>query len=420
MKKLLLLLFGIVLSIVAHAQIVEGKLHYQSGDTLILCDEKGYLYSLMHNDDGDALGVTQGGEYIGDVVIPEGVRYQGVTYLVTAVRRYAMMRDVDAPESKFLSGVTLPASVTIIGTDAFSGNTQLKSCYCKNPDVLIEARAFMNCIGMSEYQSSLPPIFAYTKPSQDKADRQFFIHPTSEKDGYYEAYTWAFFKNRHNGIKYLGFSNADDENAMECYCANLNRVRSANFQLRKPSQVNAMFSGYASPEQDVVILDNNYVSTHHFPSFSRWCYGEAEVNMSSEFVSQMQRNYGRKVRYSYQAAKVSDDGREQQVAVTEFEITRNEAMVVTSWVVDGDPVCSWVETQVVGSDYNPEEGSLWNVDDDGAYGIPSVLLIAQDDRGNVELFLRHSAPETNHYMHLKQKGNTLSLEHEQAVYILYE
>lgn len=420
MKKLILLLVGTILTLSAHAQTVEGKLHYQNGDTLILSDEKGYLYSLMHNADGDALGVTQGGKYIGAVEIPEAVRYQGVTFLVTAVRRYAMMRDVDTPESKFLTSVTLPATISIVGTDAFSGNTRLKYFSCKNPNVLIETRAFMHCVGLYEYLPFCPPIFAYTKPSLSKADRQYFIHPTSERDGYYDPYTWAFFKNRHNGISYLGMSNADNEDAMECYCSNLDRVRSANFQLRKPSQVDAMFSGYASPGQDVVILDNNYVGTHHFPSYSRWCYGEQVVKMSDDFVSQMRRIYGREVRYSYQAAKVSDDGREQQVAVTEFQITKHEAMVVISWVVDGDPVCSWVNTRVVGLDYNPEEGSLWNVDDDGAYGIPTVMLIAQDDRGNVDLFLCHSAPESVNYMHLKQKGNVLMAEHEQSIYVLYE
>lgn len=406
-----------MLAFAASAQVVEGRLHYQSGDTLLLTDSRGYLYSLMHTADGDALGVAPGGNYVGEVVVPEAVSYNGVTYPVTAIRRFAMMRDPSSPEAKLLKKVTLPKSVTIVGTDAFSGNTELNRLVYGRDDLLVETRAFMNCRNLSHYY--MPALFCYTKPSENKSDRQYFVYPIEKQVDIDGLYQWAFFKNRHNGIKYLGMSNLDNEDAMACYCSNPDRVRCANFQLRNPSSVNAMFSGY-SYGQNVVLLSNDYVGFHDFPSFSRWTFGEDFVDMSQYFVDQMEKVYKRKVRYAYQAAKVSSDGREQQVAITEFEITNHEAMVVLSWVVDGDVECSWVETQEVRSDYNPNEGTLWNVDDDGSYGIPEILLIALDSNGNVDIFFNHGAPESLNFYHLMQKGNVLTVEKNEQYYVLYE
>ena len=59
--------------------------------------------------------------YQGDVVIPETVQYEGVTYQVTGIDDMAFM------DSYALNSLTLPASVTKIGNDAFSGCTALAS-----------------------------------------------------------------------------------------------------------------------------------------------------------------------------------------------------------------------------------------------------------------------------------------------------
>lgn len=402
----------------AKAQTVEGQLLVEGADTLLV-DAKGYRYSFIRSGGGISLGVAPGGRYEGRVEIPAAVRYQGVSYPVTTVRKNAMMRYVDDPDSAKLISVSLPHSVTLVGTDAFAGNVGLKDVRFDNDSILVETRAFFRCPSLG-YRYCNPPLFAYTKPSDNKPDRQYFIHPVDNTDIYYQSYSWAFFKNRHNGIRALGPRNADNENAMACYSANLNRVRSIDFQLRDPANTAGMFSGYSSNYQEVVILDNNYVASRHFPSFSRWCWGEPEIDMDAAFVQQMERSYGRKVRYAKEAASIALDGRLQQVVVTEFDIANKEAMVVVSWVVNGQVRCSWIETQVVRPDYNPQEGSLWNVDDEGSWGIPTVLLIAQDDRENVELFLLHSAPETQHYMHLQQKGPNLVLAHEMPLYVLYE
>ncbi|MCQ2295387.1 MAG: hypothetical protein MJZ67_07005 [Bacteroidales bacterium] len=419
-KPIALLFAFLSLFLVANAQTVEGMLHHQSGDTLILTDNHGYLYSLMHTSNGDELGVAPGGKYEGEVVIPSAVKYQGRVYPVTTIRKNAMRQYADSPNAHKLESVSLPKSVTLVGTDAFRGNQQLKRVTYDNPQILIETRAYMECPWLTYWPEAYNPCFAHTLPSNTQASHQHFISPTEQKEGDYEHYPWAFFKNRHNGIRHTGLSHFDDENAMACICSNPDRVRGANFELRNPANAKAMFSGYKDPWQDVVLLTNNYVAKHHFPSFSRWVWGEQEVSMPTSFVQEMERTYGRKVRYSYQAAKVSDDGREQQVVVTEFAITNREAMVVVSWVVDGDVSCSWVNTTNVRPDYNPEEGTLWNVDDDGSWGIPNVMLIAQDDRGNVDLCLTHSAPESLTFIHLTQKGNTLVLNHTNSLYILYE
>ena len=166
----------------------------------------------------------------------------------------------------------------------------------------------------------------------------------------------------------------------------------------------------------VMMVDNNYMGTHRFPQYNRWKYGEDTIFMSNNFKAQMQKCYGRKVLYSCQAAKLRDDGR--TVSVTEFEITNNEALVVVAWSMADKIICTWEKRRKLEDD-NVLYG-VWNVDDDGTYGIPSVLCIAEGDGENVDIVLVHPAPESVNIIQLSRNGDMLEERGGEQWYVWYD
>ena len=51
--------------------------------------------------------------------------------------------------------------------------------------------------------------------------------------------------------------------------------------------------------------------------------------------------------------------------------------------------------------------SVWNVDDEGLYGIPNLVSIAIDPEGGVNLFLTKDSPESVTCFILHQEGDRL-------------
>ena len=82
-------------------------------------------------------------EYSGEVVIPESVFYEGMTYSVTSVGDYAFAM------CNGLTSVTIPSSVTSIGTYAFAMCSGLTSITIPNSVTFINNGAFQNCIGLT-------------------------------------------------------------------------------------------------------------------------------------------------------------------------------------------------------------------------------------------------------------------------------
>ena len=78
------------------------------------------------NDDGISVAVCKGGDYIGDITIPEKVTYYGATYSVTSIGGSAFWYCTG------LTSVTIPNSVTEIGSEAFRGCTGLTSVAIPN------------------------------------------------------------------------------------------------------------------------------------------------------------------------------------------------------------------------------------------------------------------------------------------------
>lgn len=78
-------------------------------------------------------------KYNGDIVIPETVVYEGVTYSVTSIGDYAFWDCSD------LTSVTIPNSVTYIGDYAFQNCSGLTSVAIGGGVKSIRSGAFANC-----------------------------------------------------------------------------------------------------------------------------------------------------------------------------------------------------------------------------------------------------------------------------------
>ena len=82
-------------------------------------------------------------EYTGNVVIPESVVYNDVTYSVTSIGDYAFK------ECSSLTSIVIPNSVTAIGSSAFSWCSGLTSIEIPNSITSIGSYAFSSCSGLT-------------------------------------------------------------------------------------------------------------------------------------------------------------------------------------------------------------------------------------------------------------------------------
>ena len=129
MRKLYFLFFMAFLPLVVSAQAVEID---------------GIYYNLNSSGDTKTAEVKQNSnKYSGDIVIPESVTYEEVTYSVTSIGDYAFL------DCSGLTSVTIPNSVTSIGNSAFSGCSGLTSVTIPNSVTSIAQYAFSGCSGLT-------------------------------------------------------------------------------------------------------------------------------------------------------------------------------------------------------------------------------------------------------------------------------
>ena len=116
-----------------------------------------------------AVTINTDSEYTGDVIIPETVTYNNVTYSVTSIGNDAFYGCTG------LTSITIGNSVTSIGDYAFSDCTGLKSVTIPNSVTSIGGSAFSYCYGLTsiEIPNSVTSIGDYASP--------LFVSPSKHK-----------------------------------------------------------------------------------------------------------------------------------------------------------------------------------------------------------------------------------------------
>ena len=118
----------------AHDFEVNGIFYDKINSSTVEVTYKGHSYDSYSN------------EYIGDVVIPSSVNYNGVTYSVTSIGDEAFYY------CESLTGIVIPNSVTWIGYYAFQSCTSLTSIEIPNSFTSIGDYAFYRCTGLTSIE----------------------------------------------------------------------------------------------------------------------------------------------------------------------------------------------------------------------------------------------------------------------------
>ena len=150
MKQLLLSILMMLLPLLANAESVEiNGIYYNLSTNTNTAEVTHHPYDL--------------GYYSGDIVIPETVNYEGISYSVTSIGDWAFygcyeLTSITIPNSvtsigyrafygcSSLTSITIPNSVTSIGNGAFYGCSDLTSITIPNSVTFIGEGAFYNCI----------------------------------------------------------------------------------------------------------------------------------------------------------------------------------------------------------------------------------------------------------------------------------
>jgi len=343
-------------------------------------DGNGYMYEF--GDGGVEL--ICGGRYFGKVVVPAKVMYDGEEIPVFGVG-----------ESAFICN----KSITSVAVN--DKQYVRKSAYCGS--------------GLKSSKEKLPE-FVYANESLTK-----FAKPCSAENSNEKSKQWLIFNNSAEKCHYVGYHNGE----MEARCIDMEKAKCEMFEIDNASSVSVMFDGYDSYQVEALVSENEYVEFHTFPEYTSWNFPEEQTPMNDAFNLAMEKKYGRKVSFSRQIAQlVAEDG---IFAMAEFEYVNNEAMVAFAWIEDGNIVATYSMKTELSEDaaFVDVAGakryySVWNVDDDGIYGIPAVPCIAKDANGNVDLFVVHHAPESTVCKILRREGDKLVEIYGNSWYNYYE
>ena len=337
----------------------------------VFTDDKGYLYQ-MKGPDGCEL--INGGLYEGTVTIPKNV---------------------------FNPYLGEQVEVLGIAERAFSGCYNLQAVAYENPDITIGPSAFMSSSIPYDYESILKPKFAY--PNEDYST---FVVP-SEESGTLTPFQWMVFKQNIQPVWQSNDTSSDENKDLGRADFDFENNRGLFYNWAdSEEEAGAVFRGYEAYEVEALIAPSDYVARHSFPSFSRWKFGEPEREADPYVVERVLQRYpGHQVMYSRRVANIRRGFGDGELSMVEFEHRDGEAMVVFVWRnSDYDLAMGDLSVKL---DDESEEYGVWDIDDEGRYGIPDVVTIALDPREDVTVFLAKNSPEAIECYAWHQVGDRL-------------
>ena len=329
----------------------------------------GYMYRI--SDDGSTCTLARGGVYAGSVQLPNSVK--------GPFGRYFRVTGIDSDALQYSRAVT-----EVLTYDDGQRLAAGALMYTDIPFVL---------------KDNPMPYFAYPDKGKTKVvipGGAGFIGPESPNQ-------WVIFKQNMAPAQQSGNTvgvNGKREGRVD---QDFNSTMGVFYTLQaSKEEITQMYRGYSSFEIETLVADGKYVAHHTFPAFGRWKHPEKEVSAPKFVETAMQRRIGRPVMYSRKAAWLREA--KGELDIVEFEHVNHEAMVAFVWH-DGKTVqaCCTLTTQIE-SEY--EDYSVWNVDDEGRYGIPDVVTIALDKAGAVTVYLAKNSPESVTCFALHQEGDT--------------
>lgn len=291
--------------------------------------------------------------------------------------------------------------VSGIAADAFMDSRLVNEVEITNPEQRVAPGAFSFTSIPYSWEAMNRPRFAY--PDNTK---QRFVSPLYAESTYDEnPYQWIVFK-QNVAPAMLSKDTHKNEN-LKCGRADFDfdNVEGVYYEtLIDKKETARMFKGYEPYEIEALVADQAFVAFHTFPAYSRWKYPEKEQKANSRVVNQVARMYGREVMYSRRAAWLRDGSAE--LDIVEFNHTDDEAMVVFVWTGRGEIYATCPLTAQLDPD---DAHSVWNVDDEGRYGIPDIVSIALDPDGRVNIFVAKNSPESITCFLLHQEGDKLEM-----------
>ena len=328
----------------------------------------GYMY----HSDGDKCALAMGGIYSGRVDLP-----------ATVVGPFGKVFSVSGIES-----------------DAFAYSHSLSQVTIADAGQRVAPGALTWTEIPYDWDKIAKPFFAYPCKTRDR-----FVIP------YYDGfecpenkYPWVIFKQNVAPSQQSGNTIGNDSALSGRVDQAFDRTMGVYYTLQIPkTEVNKMFRGYEAMEIEALVADMDFVAFHTFPAFGRWKFPEKVQNAPKAIVNQIAKKYGREVMYSRRVAWLRDGYGE--LDLVEFQHKNHQAMVVFAWISGNDVAATCSLTTEIESEF--EDADVWNVDDDGTFGIPDVVTIAKDPDGNVIIFLAKNAPESITCFALRQVGDKL-------------
>ena len=190
-SKLILFMSMISSESFAYDAKIDGIYYNFLNDNVawVVCKEEKYVYN---NGNGGFGHLEYKSDYTGDVVIPESVTYEGVTYKVTTICTHAFEWSTN------LTSVIIPNSVTVIGEHAFTHCTALtsvtipKSLYHIGENVFIGCEELKTIVSLIEEPLNVSIYRTFSE--EDFKNIQLFV-PEGSLESYRAAVPWSSFKN---------------------------------------------------------------------------------------------------------------------------------------------------------------------------------------------------------------------------------